>query len=98
LLLRLLLLSATQGAQTSAQQGTGSHHRRAEEKDRPTTVIATTTRIRGSIFLLEPQLELNLDPDDLPDHEISNRLQRNSGDQQRVSNRIRKQRPNECWD
>ncbi len=35
LVLGLLLLSATEGAQTSAQQGTGSQHGRAEGKDRP---------------------------------------------------------------
>src|SRR5580658_1042571 len=63
-------------------------------KTAPTTVTnTTTTKIRGNMNL---PAHLNLDPYDFADHKISNCLQRDSGDQQGVSNRVRKQRLNEA--
>src|SRR6266567_9495015 len=58
-----------------------------------TVTNTTTTKIRGSI---SKPVYLNLDPDDLADHEISNGLQSNPGDQQHVSDRVREQRTNEA--
>src|SRR5580704_6254973 len=60
-------------------------------KTASTMVTKTTkTNSRGSMLIY-----LNLDPDDLSDHEISNRLQSDPGDQQKVSDRVREQRANE---
>src|SRR5713226_933592 len=62
-----------------------------------TVTNTTTTKIRGSIPkpVYLNLFYLNLDPDDLADHEISNGLQSDPGDQQHVSDRVREERANE---
>jgi hypothetical protein len=78
------LLSA-ESAQARAKHGTGRNRRRAEGEDRQhdREEYDDDQKQRHSEFL-------NLDPDDLADHEISHRLQSNSGHQQGVADRVGK--------
>src|SRR5579864_4045256 len=71
----------------------------APKKKTTITMVTNTTivKIRGNIDT-PASLDLllsNLDPDDLPDHEISHRLQSDPADQQRVADGIGKERLNE---
>src|SRR5271165_749802 len=66
----------------------------APMKKTTNTMVTNTTiaKIRSNI---DPPASLNLDPDDLPDHEISDRLQSDPADQQHVADGIGEERANE---
>src|SRR5580692_8364510 len=55
------------------------------------TTVKNTTMIRTNCIVTT----LNLNPDDLTDHKISYRLQRNTEHQERMTDRVREERMNE---